>query len=398
MVSEPVAVVLGANLNGLGMIRNFGRRGIRTVTVDHYHYMIGFFSKYSHERVCSKSRLAEALHAIGAQYRHAILFPAGDEFLELIIRHRDSLADYYCLPLPDNYLLKNILDKGAFYDLAGQLNVDIPKTWGCDEGENLEAIEFPCILKPAYGHVFRKYFPNRKVFVVREMSDLKKSLAYFSGMGLKMIVQEIIPGKDENQVSVAVYMDRNSVPLTTFVSRKVRQNPIGYGVGTYVEPYREDYIENEAKRILSRIGYKGIAEVEFRYDERDKRYKLIEINPRPWVQNELSSVMGRDVIFSAYCDLAGKAPYQAETKEQKTVWVFMVRDLSSALTYIRNGQMTFRELIKSYRLKKIEATWSLADPFPLLGFLYYVLVKGTLILCSKPLSLIGSLIRRRRIF
>jgi D-aspartate ligase len=381
--SNPVAVVLGADTVGLGIIRNFGRRGIRTITLDDQHYRIAFFSKYGHKKVSSKAKLIETLKTIGSRYcNNAILFPTGDKFVDLIIQHRDDLSHYYRFPIPDNDLLKNILDKGAFYNLIRPLDVDIPKTWCCDDINNLDQITFPCILKPAYGYLFREYFPQKKVLVVHEISYLKKLLAYFSQIGLKMVIQEIVPGNDERQVSVAVYMDRDSVPLTTFVSRKVRQNPIGYGVGTYVEPYREDYLENKTKWLLSSIGYRGIAEVEFRYDERDSKYKLIEINPRPWAQNELAAKMGRDVIFAAYCDMAG-IPYQKETKCEKTVWIYMVRDLISAFSYIRNGQLTLRKLVESYRIKKVEAIFSFDDPFPLFGVFYCIFIKGILTVYFK---------------
>ena len=252
--------------------------------------MIGFFSKYGHRKICSRPKLIETLKTIGSQYcNNAIIFPTGDDFLDPIIKHRDDLSQYYHFPLPDNDLLKKILDKSEFYNLVKPLDVDIPKTWLCDDIDSLDEIEFPCILKPAYGYKFREYFPNKKVIVVHEMSYLKKLLRYFSMAGLKMVIQEIVPGSDEKQISVAFIWIIIRCRLLRLFRRKVRQNPIGYGVGTYVEPYQEDYLENKTKWLLSSIGYKGIAEVEFKYDERDRKYKLIEINPRPWVQNELAA-------------------------------------------------------------------------------------------------------------
>ena len=121
--SNPVAVILGANLNGLGIMRNLGSRGIRTIAVDYRHYMIGLFSRYGEKQVCSKEKIIDTLKSIGAQYRNnAILFPTGDEFLDLIMQYREDLAHYYHLPLPDNELLKKMLDKSEFYDLMKSLD------------------------------------------------------------------------------------------------------------------------------------------------------------------------------------------------------------------------------------------------------------------------------------
>lgn len=376
--SNPVAVVLGANLNGLGIMRNLGSRGIRTIAVDYRRYMIGLFSKYGEKKVSSKEKIIDTLKSIGAQYRNnAILFPTGDEFLDLIMQYREDLARYYHLPLPENKLLKKMLDKSEFYDLMKSLDSDIPRTWCVDDKDTLAQVQFPCILKPAYGYRFRKYFFNKKVLVVHDLSSLKKLLEYFSMTGIKMIIQEIVPGNDENQISVAVYFDKNSVPVTSFVSRKLRQNPVGYGVGTYVEPYQEEYLETRTKTLLSSIGYKGIAEVEYRYDEKEKKYKLIEINPRSWEQNELAARMGKDVIFAAYADFAGIVQDQQETEGEKMVWVFMFRDMLSAFVYIRNGQLTLREFLKSYQIKKVPAVFRFNDPFPLFGFCCFSVIVGT---------------------
>lgn len=382
--SDPAAVVLGANLNGLGIMRNLGSRGIHTITIDYRHYMIGLFSRYGEKQICPKNKLLDTLKTIGARYvNKAILFPTGDEFLDLIMKYREDLAHYYHFPFPQNDLLKKILDKGEFYDLIKMLDSDIPKTWSGDNMNNLAQIRFPCILKPALGYKFRNYFFNKKVLVVNELLTLKSLVNYFSTKGLKMIIQEIVPGNDRNQISVATYFDNNSIPLSTFVSRKVRQNPIGFGVGTYVESYREDYLESRAKNLLSNLGYKGIAEVEYKYDEQDRKYKLIEINPRSWEQNELASMMGRDIIYAAYADLAGKVLDQKNTNHEKMTWVFMFRDILSACSYIWHRQLSLKEFIKSYHTKKVWAVFRFNDPLPLLGFFYFSLIVGILSLCSK---------------
>jgi predicted ATP-grasp superfamily ATP-dependent carboligase len=41
-------------------------------------------------------------------------------------------------------------------------------------------------------------------------------------------------------------------------------------------------LEILARRFLRAMGYYGLSEIEFMQDDRDGRYKLIEMNPRTW--------------------------------------------------------------------------------------------------------------------
>jgi hypothetical protein len=47
-------------------------------------------------------------------------------------------------------------------------------------------------------------------------------------------------------------------------------------------------------RFLRSLNYSGLVEVEFKYDARDERYKILDVNARAWTWNALGSIAGVD--------------------------------------------------------------------------------------------------------
>ena len=67
-----------------------------------------------------------------------------------------------------------------------------------------------------------------------------------------------------------------------------------------------------ATRLCERVGYCGIADLDFRYDRRDGRYKLVDFNPRTGAQFRLfENAAGVDVVRALHLDLTGRPVPQA---------------------------------------------------------------------------------------
>ena len=62
--------------------------------------------------------------------------------------------------------------------------------------------------------------------------------------------------------------------------------------------------------IRDSISYRGIFSAEFKYDARDRQFKLIEINARPWWYVEFAALCGVDVCRLAYQDATGRTVSQ----------------------------------------------------------------------------------------
>jgi len=80
------------------------------------------------------------------------------------------------------------------------------------------------------------------------------------------------------------------------------------------------------------VGYCGIADLDFRYDRRDGRYKLVDFNPRVGAQFRLfENAAGVDVVRAMHLDLTGRRVPQAVAPSGRRILVENV-DLTARLS------------------------------------------------------------------
>jgi D-aspartate ligase len=85
------------------------------------------------------------------------------------------------------------------------------------------------------------------------------------------------------------------------------------------------------RRLLEGVDYAGLFDAEFKFDHRDERYKILEVNTRAWWQIGLMPGCGIDVCGLAYRDALGQ-PFEPNTKyELGKRWVYEFGDLPAWL-------------------------------------------------------------------
>ena len=85
--------------------------------------------------------------------------------------------------------------------------------------------------------------------------------------------------------------------------RRIRENPPSGGASCCAESFYDCKLMEYGVRLLDHMKWHGVAMVEFRYDEVDRDYKLLEINPKFW--GSLDLALACDVDFPYYlCQLA----------------------------------------------------------------------------------------------
>ncbi|MFH1678406.1 MAG: hypothetical protein ABH914_02170 [Candidatus Omnitrophota bacterium] len=370
---HPGAVVLGLNLTGLGLVRSLGRRNIEVKGIDSDGFEIASFSRYCKKTICPPDALLNFLiERAKNSVDKEVLFPTADEYVLFVSRNREVLSRYYRFLLPDQEVLEAVLNKHKFYELAMRHGVSVPMTIYCPDEQALikqtGGFSYPCILKPIYIHEFRKIYPNLKAVSVHNRDELIEKFREISGNGIKVCIQEIIPGADDQQYSACFYLNRNSHPLAVFTQRKLRQHPVGFGVGTYVDNTWCSEIVDLAGEFLKKIGYAGICEVEFRRDPRDNQYKMIEINPRLWTQHALAAKSNIDIAYTAYADLSDikEFPDSRRQTQKRINWIFPPRDIRASLVYLFRGELRFKDWMRSFNGRKEWAIFAWDDLMPLL--------------------------------
>lgn len=263
-----------------------------------------------------------------------------------------------------------LMDKVSFYTYAGEANLPIPKTFLLKNRIDLEQaaqqLTFPCIMKPPMKTPTWEKNTKAKVYKVNSTDEALALYDRCSSWADVLMIQEWIEGNDANLYSCNCYFNAESKPLVTFIARKIRQWPPRTGTSCLGEECRNDFVLEESLRLFSSVHYRGLGYVEMKRDERTGKHFIIEPNiGRPTGRSAIAEAGGVELLYTKYCDATGlPLPANREQKYEGVKWIYLRRDLQSALYYIWRGELTLKEWWRSVRGRKGYAVFSWADSAP----------------------------------
>jgi len=368
------AVVIGGDFQGLGVIRSLAEMEVPVFLVEH-EKCIGRYSRYVKRSAKNYSLLTEesfADYLISLAKKESlkdwVLFPNNDECVKLLSLYREPLSEWYRIPVPDWTVTEKFYYKKNSYEFAKKNNIPIPTSYS---GSNVEEyikqdLNYPVILKPTCKEI---YYPDAKKKAVRADNDemfkneFEKMLKFIEPS--EIVVQEMIEGGPENLYSFATLFDGENV-LAGISANRLRQHPMDFGhATTYAVSVVIEELERLSTKILKKMGYKGIAEVEFMKDKRDNKFKFIEINGRPWGWHTLVKASGINLPYLLFQFMNGEKIDPIKPREN-VKWLRLSTDLPTVLKEIFFGRMSLKEYFKSLKGKKEFAVFSLKDPLPFL--------------------------------
>lgn len=393
------AIVMGGNPTALGVVRELGRRGVHVICIDSIRNPIARYSKYCTYYDCPsfvydhKRVLDFILKITGKLKAYPVLFPTNDYHIQFISRYRDILKSNCLLTTQNPQLATTLSNKIKLFKLAHKYKVRVPSTITILKTEDYEGqkhlFTFPCIIKP---NVSSLYNMDRgaKAIQVNSQNELDDNLSKIKNKS-KIVIQELIPGPDQLQYSSVVYIDKKGRIKAQFVTQKRRSYPVGFGVGGFVESCHFNQLNKISVRFLKQVGYTGIAEVEFKIDERTKLPYLIEVNTRTWAQNYLSDVCGIPFSFIAYCDASGMDIEFDTSYKPRIACVSLERDIISTFHYLRAGDLSLFEYILSlFRVRAIDM-FSIDDMIPFFYYLFKLrIIKPELFILKKVTTIFRS--------
>ena len=375
----PTAVVMNMYYTGLGIARSLGEHGVPVIGVTSQHRIYGNYTRYAKIVFAPDSRnqpeeLASFLIELGARLGHrAVIFPTRDHDVVFLDRFRRELEPYFILIAPETAALGVCLDKWETYLAACRADVPTPKCWMIEDEEYLPRVlaeaSYPCVLKPVSAYEWRQQknweiVGGRKAIAIFSADELRAEYASVARANPRALVQEMIPGADDCLVIAACYLDRQGRWVAGFNTQKLVQSPEGFGTGCIVQSADRPEVFAPAVRILQHIGFTGIAEVEFKWDEGRHEYRLIEINPRLWDQHRLGKSVGADLAYLRYCEEAGIEPPVLARRPAGEKWIAEDSFILTALRLLWRRDPKLGSLFRLARGRRTYAIWSVRDPAP----------------------------------
>ena len=369
----PSALILGGAHGALVIARSLARRGIAVDIVA--NHALPLFSR----RIRRRFSWGESGHGPGpdalprllALAEHeglagAVLFAGGDTEARIIAEHHAALAPVFRLTTPPWDATRRLFDKRLMQEHAAALGLDVPLAYAPRDRAEFETmpLRFPLVLKPTV-RTEENAFTLAKAW---RADDRPSLLARFDAATAlvgadAIVVQELIPGGGEAQYSYAVVCDRGK-PVAELVARRRRQYPVEFGyTSTFVETVDCPQVEEAGRRLLASLDYTGIAEVEFKHDARDDRYKLLDVNTRIWTWGGLGAAAGVDFSHALWC-LARGEPGAPLRPTRDVAWVHASRDIVAAGDEMLRGRLTPAAWLRSLRRPLTFAAFALDDPLP----------------------------------
>lgn len=370
MIETTGALVLGGNLNGLTIARSLGRQGVPVWVVTSPNIKLACFSRYTNRTLPWPIGQCEAQvdYLLDLAVRHKldgwVLFPTSDESAALLSKFHVALSSRYRVSTPTWDILQWAYDKRLTYRLAAQENVDYPVTVNpADEGD-LDACAFPAILKPA-AHVAVNRFTADKAWPVANRDELVAR--YREALELirpeLILVQERIPGGGESQFSYSA-LCRDGLPVASLTARRTRQYPLDFGYSSsFVETLEVPEIVAPSRRLLAAIRYTGLVEIEYKFDARNGRYKLLDINPRLWTWSPLGGRAGTDFPYLLWRMMMNQEVAE-QTGSTGVRWMRVSTDVPAAVHEMFRGRLNLGAYLRSFRSPVQFALMATDDPLP----------------------------------
>lgn len=370
--SQIGAVILGGDFQGLGIIRCLQEHNVPVFVVD-YEFGIAKYSRFVKRSVYEPKLLDENYFTdflIGLAQKHNlkgwVLYATKDEMLKIISMNLSKLLEWFKVPLPGWNVVQKFYFKEQTYKIAHSIGIPIPKIYDHLSINDLlsQNLKFPLVLKPSFKE---KYYPvtKKKAIRVNNIDELKKEYSEMNAIidTSEIVVQEMIEGGTKNLFSYATYFDgEKSIGGMTAV--RLRQHPMDFGhATTYAVSVNKPELFDMGNKILKAIGYRGIAEVEFMWDDREKVFKFIEINGRFWGWHTLAREAGINFPYILYKHMLGQV-ITAKEAEINAKWVRLLTDLPTVFQEIIKGRFTLKEYFYSMKGKKRFAVFSINDPLP----------------------------------
>ncbi|MBE0501804.1 MAG: ATP-grasp domain-containing protein [Desulfuromonadales bacterium] len=345
-----ILVTDGDNRSALAVTRSLGRLGHTVLITDTKKKSLASSSRFCSRSIATPDPLHHAAAYAGAimdiadREKIDTIFPMTEQSIYALNRFRDSLPAATLLACPPQSVMESVSDKSALCKMAERLQVAIPKTLYLDNADDLARIidqidTFPVVVKPALSRIqVGEGFLPGGVCYASDRYALEKLYASRPVLKYPSLIQEKIVGSGTGLFTL--YGENRHLAL--FSHKRLREKPPSGGVSVVSESVVLDQEMVAASgRLLSAVGWSGVAMVEFKRDRRDGKAKLMEINGRFWGSLQLAITCGVDfpaLLLGALHGTSSSALVDDYPAGQKLKW--FLGTLDHLIIRLKNNNAT----------------------------------------------------------
>jgi D-aspartate ligase len=376
----------------LGIARSLGRLGIPVHRVGRERRAPASRSRYMSSwhviaPTIGEEDTLDRLIALGGELGRPILVAADDAACVFVDDHGDVLDQHFLLPRQPPGLLRALSSKRGMYELCQEHGIPTPtSTFPDSEQEVLEHAAhnpFPIVMKCINAGEAPPSAP--RVVIAKDRDELVRGYRVMQTPGQRnVMLQDYIPGTPQTVWMFNGYFDGASTCKIGLTGKKIRQSPPYTGATTLGVCLPNEVVRETTERFMRSIGYRGILDIGYRFDQRDGEHKLLDVNPRIGGTFRLFvGEGGLDVLRAMHLDLTGRAVPETTLQEGRR-WLVEPLDVSSSIVYRRRGEIRLGSWLRSFRDVREAAWFAGDDPRPFFALWPLLAIDRIAALLGRP--------------
>jgi predicted ATP-grasp superfamily ATP-dependent carboligase len=252
------------------------------------------------------------LNAIAGRIgRRAVLIPVDDQGAIFAAENAGPLTAGFLLPRQDPALPRRLADKAALGEACRSLGLPQPECrLPCSREEVVEAVTtlgLPVMAKWAKPWGLEHGSGLRSTVLAHSAGEVLALFARARPGGSPLLLQRYVPPSPGADWFFHGYFDEGATCLFGGAGRKERAHPPAAGLTTLGRWLRNPTVEAIAQRLAAQVGYRGVLDIDFRYDAAAGVYHVVDLNPRLGAQFRLfASGEGLDLVRALHLDLTGR--------------------------------------------------------------------------------------------
>lgn len=373
-------IILGTDANAYGLARSFHEQyGIRSLVIGKAPLIETKNSKIINvkifENLTDNTTFKKIMTTIGKQYKEKydklILLSCAEWYTNLIVNNKELLKQYFILPFSNKDIKDKLENKESFYNICEKYNLDYPKTYVVTY-ENQDNIilpfDFPVAIKPASSTDYSKvdFKGKEKSYKAKSKEELNKIIKniYSSDYRSNIIIQDFIPGNDDTMWVMNCYSDKNGQVKMMCLGHCILEEHTPYGIGNYKALISDGnkVIYEQIKNFLEDIKYVGFSNFDFKYDCRDNKFKLFEINIRQGRSSFFTTAAGCNMAKFIVDDYIFNKNIKTVYNYNKHLWLSTPKKLLKKYVYNKD---ILSEALKLIKEKKYTYTLKYSKDFTL---------------------------------
>lgn len=346
-------MVLGGRVNGYSIIQELNEKGVKEIFLFDVEKRVAAFSNKI-KKYKTINNTADNLHSelndLHKEYEKIIIFPSDDLYLENLHKIYDKIQDFCFVPINNNNFME-CSNKYVQYEYCEKLGVPYPKTKQIVNKDDLRSIDiqYPILIKPNKRedlkvNVFRNVTFESEKDLHQKIGELEKHI----DSGISFLASEIIPGDGSCIYAYVGYRNKNGEILNEWTGKKLSQFPDDFGVFSSASNEASDTVRIQGRTLLEGMNIYGIAEPEFKYDDRDGKYKLTEINLRSMMWHRVGNLSGVNIQYSQYLDALGRTvPHQDQIKNKNIHFVYLKHEIINLISRSGYSKIFYHNIFTS---------------------------------------------------